>query len=237
MGLARTTLHGWAWRLPLTEIAEVLGVSSAGLKKVCVRFDIPVPPRGYWRLVETGKATSPIPLPQPEREIELPYLVEVGELESRALRWTAARALRACQRRGGSSREVEEQPVSATSSFESLNGCGRIYSPADSQATTPAANRVDEAPARADPFVAYLANLARVRGVFLATESLLKELELLRERCDPPSLAVLTLFMNCANTVCDRSVAEQVLETCRRVALGSDNPDWWQAISRRRRSD
>jgi hypothetical protein len=58
--MTRQALFEAAWERPLTEIAEDLGLTSTGLKKICDRHDIPTPGRGYWAQVRAGK-TFPRP--------------------------------------------------------------------------------------------------------------------------------------------------------------------------------
>lgn len=53
--MTRQALFEAAWERPLTEIAEDLGITSTGLKKICDRHDIPTPGRGYWAQVRAGK--------------------------------------------------------------------------------------------------------------------------------------------------------------------------------------
>jgi hypothetical protein len=65
MKLTRQLLHVWVWQTPITQIAEVLGVSETWLRKVADRFDVPTPPRGHWTLRKYEKPTRVIPLPNP----------------------------------------------------------------------------------------------------------------------------------------------------------------------------
>jgi hypothetical protein len=51
----RTELYDLVWSQPLTKIASSFGFSDVWLKKICKKYDIPVPGRGYWRRIETGK--------------------------------------------------------------------------------------------------------------------------------------------------------------------------------------
>ena len=41
------------------------GISENGLKKICVRLNVPYPPRGYWAKLGAGKSVRKAPLPQP----------------------------------------------------------------------------------------------------------------------------------------------------------------------------
>jgi len=46
----------------MTKAAAGFGLSDVGLKKICRKHDIPVPGRGYWRKLETGKTVAKPPL-------------------------------------------------------------------------------------------------------------------------------------------------------------------------------
>ena len=41
-------LYEKMWSRPAISLAEEFGISGRGLGKICSRFEIPVPPRGYW---------------------------------------------------------------------------------------------------------------------------------------------------------------------------------------------
>jgi hypothetical protein len=51
----RAELYDLVWSQPMTKIASSFGFSDAWLKKICNKHDIPVPGRGDWRRIETGK--------------------------------------------------------------------------------------------------------------------------------------------------------------------------------------
>lgn len=53
--LTRKQLFDLIWSKPMRDAATDIGVSDVGLKKVCVRHRVPVPPRGYWNRVHAGQ--------------------------------------------------------------------------------------------------------------------------------------------------------------------------------------
>ena len=53
--ITREELYKLVWSKPIMELSEEFGLSDRGLGKVCERHDIPKPPRGYWRKIETGQ--------------------------------------------------------------------------------------------------------------------------------------------------------------------------------------
>jgi hypothetical protein len=59
----RAELYDKIWSTPATRLAEEFGISGRGLGKICARFDIPAPPRGYWAKLAFGKSTPKTELP------------------------------------------------------------------------------------------------------------------------------------------------------------------------------
>jgi integrase len=57
----RERLYEEVWAVPMTTLAPRYGVSDRGLRKVCDRLQIPVPPMGYWNKVAAGKRVPPRP--------------------------------------------------------------------------------------------------------------------------------------------------------------------------------
>src|ERR1700730_13295380 len=61
--MTRLTLFERVWSGPLTVLAPQFAISDVALKNTCRKFDIPVPPRGYWAKLKAGKRTTKTPLP------------------------------------------------------------------------------------------------------------------------------------------------------------------------------
>ncbi|TXL66882.1 hypothetical protein [Zeimonas arvi] len=59
----RETLYAEVWTDPMTVVAERYGLSDVGLAKLCKRYAIPVPSRGYWAKVKAGRIMGRPPLP------------------------------------------------------------------------------------------------------------------------------------------------------------------------------
>jgi hypothetical protein len=55
----------------MTRLANAYGMSDVGLAKLCTRFEIPRPPRGYWAKKEFGKEPPKRALPHPEKNFEI----------------------------------------------------------------------------------------------------------------------------------------------------------------------
>ncbi|MFQ5480941.1 MAG: hypothetical protein ACE5DW_06655, partial [Thermodesulfobacteriota bacterium] len=50
----------------MTKLAKKYGLSDVGLRKRCVKFNIPLPGAGYWAKKQWGKAGPRLPLPSSE---------------------------------------------------------------------------------------------------------------------------------------------------------------------------
>jgi hypothetical protein len=50
----RRQLYDLVWLKPMRDAAAELGMSDVGLKKLCLRHRVPVPPQGYWNRVNAG---------------------------------------------------------------------------------------------------------------------------------------------------------------------------------------
>ena len=53
---------------PIQKLSKEFGLSDVGLAKVCHRYNIPVPPRGYWAKQQAGKRVSKPSLPPEGQE-------------------------------------------------------------------------------------------------------------------------------------------------------------------------
>jgi hypothetical protein len=51
----RKELYDLVWSTPMTKLAKRFGISDVGLRKICVKHDIPTPPLGYWAKLNFGK--------------------------------------------------------------------------------------------------------------------------------------------------------------------------------------
>jgi hypothetical protein len=62
--LTREELYEKVWQKPTVKLAEEYGISDVMIAKLCRKMDIPKPPLGYWRRIETGAKIEPMPLPK-----------------------------------------------------------------------------------------------------------------------------------------------------------------------------
>jgi hypothetical protein len=74
--LTRKELHEKMWSRPAIALAEEFGISRRGLGKICSRFEIPVPSRGYWAKLAAGKHVNRIPLPTAKSEVPSEILIQ-----------------------------------------------------------------------------------------------------------------------------------------------------------------
>ena len=58
----RQALYDLLWSQPKTTVAIELGISDAGLGKICREANIPIPPRGYWARISAGQTPPRISL-------------------------------------------------------------------------------------------------------------------------------------------------------------------------------
>lgn len=63
--LSRQDLYERVWNSPVQALAKEFGVTGRGLSKICERLDIPVPPRGYWAKIASGRKVAKYRLPPP----------------------------------------------------------------------------------------------------------------------------------------------------------------------------
>lgn len=63
----REELYELVWSKPFTQLAKEYTISDVGLRKICIRLEIPVPESGYWAKVRNGKKVKRAPLPPSTR--------------------------------------------------------------------------------------------------------------------------------------------------------------------------
>lgn len=61
--LKREELYDRVWQTPMIKLAAEYGVSGNGLKKICGKLKVPVPPVGYWQKLAYGYNVQKPPLP------------------------------------------------------------------------------------------------------------------------------------------------------------------------------
>ncbi len=64
--LTRHSLYELVWSKPMTELAKQFGISDVGLRKICVKMNIPLPGAGHWTRVKFGQKVKQANLPKDE---------------------------------------------------------------------------------------------------------------------------------------------------------------------------
>lgn len=79
--ITRLILYEQVWKRPTTLMAREFGLSDVGFAKLCKRNGIPRPPRGYWAMLQVGKAPPKTSLPMPERDwdVEISVQAPIGD--------------------------------------------------------------------------------------------------------------------------------------------------------------
>ncbi|SHK15268.1 hypothetical protein [Desulforamulus aeronauticus] len=66
----RQKLFNEVWSEPMTTIAKRYGLSDNGLRKRCIKLEIPLPPVGHWAKLQAGKESAPKPKLPPMKIIK-----------------------------------------------------------------------------------------------------------------------------------------------------------------------
>jgi hypothetical protein len=61
--MKRVELYSLVWAKPMIHVAKGFGMSDVGLRKICVKHNIPTPPLGYWAKLAHQKPVRQLPLP------------------------------------------------------------------------------------------------------------------------------------------------------------------------------
>ena len=62
--VTRQELYNLVWSKPMTKLALEYNLSDNGLRKICKKFDIPLPQLGHWQKIQFNKKVKIIPLPK-----------------------------------------------------------------------------------------------------------------------------------------------------------------------------
>jgi hypothetical protein len=70
--LTRQTRYELVWSRPLSNLAQVFGISNVGLAKRCRAVDVPISYRGYWARKAPGQDPPKLPLPKYRTKAQAP---------------------------------------------------------------------------------------------------------------------------------------------------------------------
>lgn len=62
--VTRQELYNLVWSKPMSKLALEYNLSDNGLRKICKKFDIPLPQLGHWQKIQFNKKVKIIPLPK-----------------------------------------------------------------------------------------------------------------------------------------------------------------------------
>lgn len=107
--VTRSALYARVWQTPISRLAPELGLSDNGLRKLCLRHDIPVPARGHWARAAAGQAVKPAKLPRPDadEDIALPSSQETRRQAEGRKKASLAKSALKDARASVEAREVE----------------------------------------------------------------------------------------------------------------------------------
>lgn len=83
--LTREELYKKVWKKPLIQLAKEFNISDVGLRKVCLKFNIPLPKSGHWSKIKHGKKVKPLKLPfwnQKELKPEISFSAEERKIDN-----------------------------------------------------------------------------------------------------------------------------------------------------------
>lgn len=56
--LSREELYELVWVTPLTKLSKQFNLSDNGLRKICIKYDVPLPKSGHWQKIQHGKVVE-----------------------------------------------------------------------------------------------------------------------------------------------------------------------------------
>lgn len=79
--ITREELYEKVWSVPLSQLCKEYNLSDNGLRKICIKQDIPLPISGYWSKVRFGKIVTKTKLPEKD---ETNIIIEVKPFEDKS---------------------------------------------------------------------------------------------------------------------------------------------------------
>ena len=64
MEKTRQELFELVWSMPMTKLSKQFELSDVGLRKICIKNQIPLPPQGHWTRKQFGKEDPTPELPK-----------------------------------------------------------------------------------------------------------------------------------------------------------------------------
>ena len=80
--LTRNELYDLVWSKPLTTLAKEYAYSDNGLRKICIKHNIPLPKSGYWSKIKFNKKVKKEKLPKEDESIKIELYIRKEGQES-----------------------------------------------------------------------------------------------------------------------------------------------------------
>lgn len=77
----RKELYDLVWSTPMLTLSKKYNISDTGLRKICIRQNIPIPKAGHWQKIQFGKKVTQISLPISDSKEQIITLNLRGENE------------------------------------------------------------------------------------------------------------------------------------------------------------
>ena len=206
MNLLRSDLYRLVWSYPGVRVGALLGVTSSALTRICRRYAVPAPPRGYWRKLQVGQSVPKPALPagvdsqlrfvvSQELRTALEMLPSAAEMST-----TALVNHKKTEMEAGNTSELER----AVANDDSAQDCG------------PAPLRIE---VLTGPSLEVLLALSEAHRERQEMENFIRALEDMVSTQPAPVAAVLALWLHRATVVIRmEDPVERVMEACRHAS-------------------
>src|SRR5262249_28896040 len=111
----RRQLYDLVWSMPSQDSAGTIPTSEVGLRKACLKYQIPMPPLDYWSKLKAGAAPARVPLPLTSPEDRSIWINRLRGKASPDLLLAREKAISA----------LREQPVPSAQQDERRHSCTR----------------------------------------------------------------------------------------------------------------
>jgi hypothetical protein len=165
--LKRSELYALVWQEPMARLARKFAISDVGLAKICRKYDIPRPPRGYWAKLQFGQEPPQTPLPPITEDHEI-------ELRDGADAENPATSERAELEQLVAGQQIKDARIEVA---ETLRGAHPLVSQANQELQSSRTNEQGMIVGAEKPTLAIETSKAALRRSLLIMDALLKALE------------------------------------------------------------
>lgn len=86
--LSREELFDLVWAESMLALSKKFEISDVGLRKICKRFDIPVPKRGHWQRIKAGRKVPKPTLPVIDSDEKISFVEIDRPMGKKVYSWT-----------------------------------------------------------------------------------------------------------------------------------------------------